>query len=118
MSSPADHQPNHAPPVPRPCAELFAEQNASYQGEVLPQAVSARLSAEAGIGLGWRAFAGDFGERVSVEQFGAFAAYQRLFEEFGITAQQVALGARTSLARLATAASPMRATSGSNEREW
>jgi transketolase len=69
-------------------------------------------------GHGWRAFVGDIVERVSVEQSGASAAYQRLFEEFGITAQQVALAARTSMPRLASAASPMRATSGSNEREW
>ena len=53
-----------------------------------------------------------------LEQFGASAAYQRLLEEFGITAQQVAPAARTGLARLATAPSPMRATSVSNEREW
>ena len=104
--------------VSMPCVEWFAEQDACYQEEVLPSAVRARVCVEAGIGLGWRAFAGDFGECVSVEHFGASAAYETLFKEFGITAQQVALAARTSLARLATAASPMGATSGSNDKEW
>ena len=52
-----------------PCAELFAEQNASYQGEVLQPAVRARLSAEAGIGLGCRAVAGNFGERVNEREW-------------------------------------------------
>jgi len=101
--------------VSLPCVEWFAEQDASYQEEVLPHAIRARVCVEAGIGLGWRAFAGDFGECVSLEHFGASAAYQTLYEEFGITAQRVARAARTSLARLSTAASPMTARGGSHE---
>jgi transketolase len=100
-----------------PCVEWFAEQDASYQEDVLPPAVRARVSVEAGIGLGWRAFVGDVGECVSLEHFGASAAYQTLFEEFGITAQRVALAARTSLARLATAAGLRQASIGSKDKE-
>ena len=37
----------------------------------------------------------------SLEHFGASAAYQTLYEEFGITAERVAAAARTSLARVA-----------------
>ena len=85
--------------VSMPCVEWFSEQDASYQEEVLPPGVRARVCVEAGIALGWRAFAGDLGECVSLEHFGASAAYQTLYAEFGITAQRVADAARISLAR-------------------
>jgi transketolase len=85
--------------VSMPCVEWFAEQDASYQEEVLPPGIRARVCVEAGIALGWRAFAGDLGECVSLEHFGASAAYQTLYAEFGITPQRVAEAARTSLAR-------------------
>ena len=38
---------------------------------------------------------------VSLEHFGASAAAEKLYEEFGITADRVAAAARTSLARVA-----------------
>ncbi len=85
--------------VSMPCLEWFAEQEDSYRQEVLPAHVRARVSVEAGIALGWRAFVGDTGECVSLEHYGESAAYQILYEEFGITAQRVAEAARTSLAR-------------------
>jgi transketolase len=91
--------------VSMPCVEWFAEQDASYQEEVLPPGIRARVCVEAGIALGWRAFAGDLGECVSLEHFGASAAYQTLYAEFGITAQRVAEAARTSLARQSAGAS-------------
>ncbi len=90
--------------VSMPCVEWFAEQEKSYQQEVLPPGIRARVCVEAGIALGWRAFAGDAGECVSLEHFGASAAYQRLYQEFGITAERVATAARTSLARLSARA--------------
>jgi transketolase len=85
--------------ISMPCVEWFAEQDASYQEEVLPARIRARVSVEAGIALGWRAFTGDAGECVSLEHFGASAAYQTLYEEFGLTAERVAAAARSSLAR-------------------
>ena len=72
-----------------PCVEWFAAQDAAYREEVLPPAVRARVSVEAGIALGWRAFVGDPGEIVSLEHFGASADYQDLYEQFGLTAEQV-----------------------------
>jgi transketolase len=67
----------------------------------LPARVRARVSVEAGVALGWRAFAGEAGEGVSLEHFGASAGYRVLYEEFGIMAERVAAAARTSLARVA-----------------
>ena len=90
--------------VSMPCVEWFEEQDAGYREQVLPPGIRARVSVEAGIALGWRGFTGDFGEAVSLEHYGASAAQEKLYEEFGITAQRVAEAARSSLARLTAAA--------------
>jgi transketolase len=89
--------------VSMPCVEWFAEQDDAYREQVLPAAVRARVSVEAGIALGWRAFVGDAGESVSLEHFGASADYKVLYDEFGITAERVAAAARDSLARVQSA---------------
>ena len=89
--------------VSMPCVEWFAGQDASYQEEVLPPGIRARVSVEAGIALGWREFVGDAGECVSLEHYGASADAQILFKEFGFTADHVAAAARSSLARLSAA---------------
>src|SRR6266545_3226113 len=89
--------------VSMPCLEWFVEQDASYQRSVLPSAVRARVCVEAGISLGWRAIAGEAGECVSLEHFGASAAYQTLYEQFGFTAERVAEAARSSIAKTAKA---------------
>ena len=85
--------------VSMPCLEWFAEQDQAYRDEVLPPEIRARVSVEAGIGLGWRAIVGDTGEMVSLEHFGASAAYEKIYEEFGITPEHVAQAARLSLSR-------------------
>ena len=85
--------------VSMPCVEWFAAQDASYREEVLPAHVRARVSVEAGIALGWRAFVGDAGESVSLEHFGASASYQDLYKHFGLTAEKVVAAARSSLAK-------------------
>jgi transketolase len=86
--------------VSMPCVEWFHEQDASYQEEVLPAAVRARVSVEAGITPPWKTFVGDAGESVGVDHFGASAAYQRLYEEFGLTAERVAEAAKRSLSKI------------------
>jgi transketolase len=85
--------------VSMPCVEWFTEQDASYTEEVLPAAIRARVSVEAGITGPWSAFTGDAGENVGVDHFGASAAYQKIYEEFGITAERVAEAARESIRR-------------------
>jgi len=81
-----------------PCLDWFAEQDADYQESVLPQAVTARVSVEAGLALPWWRLLGSHGRAVSLEHFGASAPYQKLFEEFGITTDAVVAAAHDSLA--------------------
>ncbi len=83
--------------VSAPCLEWFAEQTPEYRESVLPTAVSARVSVEAGISLGWREYVGDRGRSISIEHYGASADYETLFREFGITAEAVVAAAHDSL---------------------
>ncbi|WP_348770070.1 transketolase [Arthrobacter sp. E3] len=84
--------------VSMPCVEWFNAQPAEYREQVLPKAVKARVSVEAGLALGWREIIGDAGRSISLEHFGASADYKVLFNEFGITADAVTAAAKDSLA--------------------
>jgi transketolase len=86
--------------VSMPCVEWFTEQDESYRREVLPPTIRARVSVEAGITPPWKLFVGDAGASIGVDHYGASAAYQKIYEEFGITAERVAAAARDSLARV------------------
>ncbi|GAB3010115.1 transketolase [Saccharothrix stipae] len=86
--------------VSMPSVEWFDAQDKGYQEQVLPSSVKARVVVEAGIAQPWHRFAGDAGEIVSIEHFGASADYQTLFREFGFTTENVVAAARRSLAKV------------------
>ena len=84
--------------ISAPCWEWFLEQSEEYRESVIPHAVSARVSVEAGLSLSWERFLGSRGRAVSLEHFGASADYKTLFREFGMTTQAVVAAARESIA--------------------
>ena len=84
--------------ISAPCLEWFREQPAAYQESVLPAAVTARVSVEAGVSLSWDKIVGTAGRSVSIEHFGASADYKTLFREFGMTTDHVVAAARESIA--------------------
>ncbi|MDQ3157715.1 MAG: transketolase [Actinomycetota bacterium] len=84
--------------VSMPCREWFEQQDEDYRNSVIPPAVRARVSVEAGISLGWRDFVGDAGRIVSLEHYGSSAAFATLYDAFGITADAVVAAARESIA--------------------
>jgi transketolase len=84
--------------VSMPCVEWFDEQPADYRDAVLPPAVRARVSVEAGIAQSWWRMLGDAGRPVSLERFGASAPYQVLYEQLGITVDAVVEAAQASIA--------------------
>ncbi|MES2169849.1 MAG: transketolase [Actinomycetota bacterium] len=88
--------------VSAPCLEWFEEQDEAYRESVLPSAVKARVSIEAGIALGWHKYIGDAGRSVSIEHYGASASYQVLFEKFGMTTEHAISAAKESLAAAAS----------------
>lgn len=76
--------------VSAPCLERFAAQDAAYRDAVLPPAVRARVSVEAGSTVGWHRWVGDDGAVVGMETFGASAPQKDLYEHFGFTPERVA----------------------------
>lgn len=84
--------------VSMPCVEWFDEQDKSYRDEVLPPAVAARVSVEAGVAMPWYRFLGSAGRAVAIDHFGASADGALLFEKFGITTDAVVTAAKESIA--------------------
>jgi transketolase len=76
--------------VSMPSIELFAAQPPEYRDAVLPPAVRVRVAVEAAHPQPWWRWVGDAGDVVGLDHFGASAPYQRLYQEFGITAAAVA----------------------------
>ncbi|MFM7229301.1 MAG: transketolase [Cyanobacteriota bacterium] len=84
--------------VSMPCVELFLEQPASYQEEVLPSAVRRRLVVEAAESFGWHRFVGLDGATVTMDRFGASAPGGTCMEKFGFTVDNVVAKANALLA--------------------
>ena len=83
--------------VSMPCWELFEEQPMEYRDSVLPPEVEARLSVEAGVGLGWWKWVGQEGDVVSLERFGASAPGATVLEKLGFTPESVVTRAQALL---------------------
>ena len=83
--------------VSAPCLEWFDSQDAQYRESVLPHAVTARVSIEAGVAQGWWKYVGSAGRCISLEHFGASAGADKLYSEFGITAEAVVAAAQEIL---------------------
>jgi transketolase len=75
--------------VSTPCWEIFDLQDDLYQIETIG-AAPVRIAVEAGVRQGWSRFIGEGGGFVGMSGFGASAPYERLYKEFGITAEHVA----------------------------
>ncbi|MGV4415630.1 transketolase [Trueperella pyogenes] len=83
--------------VSMPCLEWFAEQSEEYRESVIPSAVKARVSVEAGSTLGWRNLVGDAGRMVGIDHFGESASGSLLLEKYGMTGANVAAAAKESI---------------------
>jgi len=83
--------------VSMPCLEWFDAQDPAYRQQVLPPAIRARVSVEAGVTQGWWRLVGDCGDCVGLDHFGASAPYQTVYEQFGLTAERVVAAAHRSL---------------------
>lgn len=83
--------------VSAPCLEWFNEQPQAYRDSVLPKS-SLRVSIEAGIALGWREYVGDTGLIISLDHWGASAAANKLYTEFGLTSERVVADIHKALA--------------------
>ena len=68
--------------------ELFDEQTAAYQADVLPEDVLT-VSIEAGTTFGWERYTGRDGLRFGIDSFGASAPIDDLYAHFGLTVDAI-----------------------------
>lgn len=68
--------------------ELFDEQAAAYQADILPDDALI-VSIEAGTTFGWERYTGRHGLRFGIDSFGASAPIEDLFRHFGLTADAI-----------------------------
>ncbi len=76
--------------VSMPSWEIFDRQDSEYRDRVLPPEVTARVSVEAGVTLGWDRYVGLRGETIGIDRFGASAPGEVIFEKLGFVAGKVA----------------------------
>jgi transketolase len=85
--------------VSMPCWERFREETAAYRESVLPAAITARVSVEAGATFGWATWIGLHGVAVGLDRFGASAPGEVLMTELGFTAERVAAAVHQAIGR-------------------
>jgi len=83
--------------VSMPSWELFDEQDAGYREDVLPAAVTARVSVEEGSRLGWQRYVGSAGVVLGMHTFGMSAPIKVVAEHFGFTVDGVVAAARQAM---------------------
>ena len=76
--------------VSMPCGAVFEEQDEAYRESVLPSAITARVSVEAGVSTGWYRYIGNKAGIMCLDGFGESAPGPQLYEHFGFTADAVA----------------------------
>ncbi|MEO6445051.1 MAG: transketolase [Gemmatimonadaceae bacterium] len=84
--------------VSMPSHEIFLRQPADYQAQVLPPDTK-RVAIEAAHPMSWQRFVGTDGAVIGIEHFGASAPYQRIYKEFGLTAEHLVSEARRVLGK-------------------
>jgi len=75
--------------VSMPSQELFEEQSDEYKEQVLPSAVTARLSIEAGSPTTWETYVGTQGASLGIDHFGASAPGEIVLDKFGFNVPTV-----------------------------
>ena len=85
--------------VSMPSWELFEAQSVEYRQAVLPTAVHARVSVEAGSPFGWERYVGPGGAIIGVDRFGASAPGPEVMARYGFTVEHVVATAKAVLGR-------------------
>jgi len=83
--------------ISMPSWERFARQPQSYRDSVLPPTVTARVAIEAGVTTGWQKWVGQSGIVIGIDRYGASAPYQEIYQQYGLTAENMAAQALSLL---------------------
>lgn len=79
----------HASVVSMPSWDRFEQQSPEYKNSVIPKDIKKRLALEMGSSLGWHKYAGDEGDVLGIDTFGASAPGNKIMEEYGFTVSNV-----------------------------
>jgi transketolase len=79
--------------VSLPSWELFSRQDAAYRESVLPKAITARVTVEAGATFGWQKWAGSQGECIGIDRYGESAPGAEVMAHFGFVPDTVVAAA-------------------------
>ncbi len=79
----------HASVISMPSWDRFEKQSDEYKNSVIPKTVKKRLALEMGSSLGWHRYAGDEGDVLSIDTFGASAPGNKIMEEYGFSVENV-----------------------------
>ena len=85
--------------VSSPSWNPFEWQDQTHWDSVLPPAITARVSVEAGSVIGWDRYVGGTGARIGMSGFGASTLIKDVMTRFGLTPQKVLDVARLQIAR-------------------
>jgi transketolase len=77
--------------------EQYCRESPAYREQVLPAAVTARVSVEQAATFGWARYVGATGATIGMHTFGASAPLKELQKKFGFTPDAVAAAAREQL---------------------
>lgn len=72
-----------------PSWDRFEQQSDDYKASILPKTVKKRVVIEMASPFGWERFAGDEGEIIAINQFGASAPGNKVIEEYGFTVENI-----------------------------
>ena len=75
--------------VSMPSFEIFEEQTEEYKNSVLPKNITKRLAVEACSSFGWHKYIGLEGDSITMDNFGESAPYNKLFEKYGFTVENI-----------------------------
>lgn len=75
--------------VSMPSWDRFESQDEAYKNAVIPKTVKKRLAIEMGVSFGWERYAGDEGEILAIDRFGASAPGDKVVAEYGFTVENV-----------------------------
>jgi transketolase len=84
--------------VSMPSWELFEMQSAEYRSGVLPAFVTARVSVEEGVTLGWGRYVGPTGCSIGMHSFGSSGPVKDVYRKFGFTPDAVVAAAKEQIA--------------------
>ena len=80
--------------VSMPSTDVFDRQDSAYREAVLPRACRKRVAIEAGVSDFWRKYVGLDGAVIGIDEFGASAPAEKLFEKYGFTVEKVVEAAK------------------------